>query len=351
MSEFNEIIAGLTNGLSLSMVTDRSWFEIASILTPAVALILVLFGFSFTLQNRNWKIVAFTAVLLLTLLFLPYELFRQSYVISKAQTNISEMQTNLKTLLNVSDLDHIENLVDKEVASSMLEELIDQLDQKQRKELIFISWLVTENEKQSLRFQEDSQKLFADEIKSSLNEAKKEIIATREPVDKISEDILQRLDEDISVLIENKMQSFNYAIDRTLDTFQQGIHSYMQNEHKIHIETLSTLTQQSVDKLGNELTNYTTTAKQEIAEQIKHINQRSLKKLDQLEDTVENINLHKVGAQINQLSDSIALIQKQNDIRFEYNECIRSAGLIDLAGKEEECKKKLYQNMNELFDQ
>ncbi|SFI21218.1 hypothetical protein [Nitrosomonas sp. Nm34] len=39
MSEINEFIADLVNHFSLSTVTDRSWFEIASILAPSVIFI------------------------------------------------------------------------------------------------------------------------------------------------------------------------------------------------------------------------------------------------------------------------------------------------------------------------
>lgn len=356
MSELNEFIANLLNNFSVSIVTDRSWFEIASILTPSVILILTLFGFSFTLQKRNWKIVTYVACLLLTLLFLPYELFRQSAAISKAQANIGEMQASLKTLLNASDLNQIENLADKEVASSILEEMISNLDQKEKKEVLLISLLTAENEKQSLRFLEDKHKHFSDEIKSSIIEAKKEIINTREPVDKISGDILKRIDEDISHLIENKMQSFNRVIDHSLETLQQGINSFVQNELKTYEETLVTLTQKGIGELGNELKNYTSETKQEIANQIKDMNNEPLQKLDatqksidQLGNTVGNINLDKVVIHIKQLSTSIDLLQKQNEVQFKYTECIRNVGWIDLVGKEEECKKKLYTNMNELI--
>ncbi len=355
MSELNEFIAGLLNNFSLSTVTDRSWFEIASILTPSVILILTLFSFSFTLQKRNWKIVTYITCLFLTLLFLPYELFRQSAAISKAEANIGEMQANLKALLNASDLNQIENLADKEVSSSILEEMIGNLDQKEKKEVLLISLLTAENEKQSFRFLEDKHKRFSDEIKSSISEAQKEIINTREPVDKISGDILKRINEDISHLIENKMQSFNQAIDHSLETFQQGINSFVENELKTYEETLVTLTQKDIGELGNELKNYTNEATQEIANQMKHINNEPLQKLDatqksidQLGNTVENINLDKVVVHLKQLSTSIDLLQKQNKVHLEFTECIRSVGWIDLVGKEEECKKKLYTNMNEL---
>ncbi|MDV6343692.1 hypothetical protein [Nitrosomonas sp. Is37] len=407
MSELNKFIAGLLNNFSLSAVTDRSWFEIASILTPSIILILTLFGFSFILQKRNWKIVIYITCLLLTLLFLPYELFRQSTAISKAEANIGEMQASLKTLLNASDLNQIENLADKEVTSSILEEMIGNLDQKEKKEVLLISLLAAENEKQSLRLLEDKHKHFSDEIKSSISDAKKEIINTREPIDKISGDILKQIDRNISHLIENKMQSFNQvsdeikssisdakkeiintrepvdkisddilkqnrnishlienkmqsfnqAIDHSLKTFQQGINSFVQNELEAHEKTLVTLTQKSIGELGNELKDYINETKQEITNQIQHANNEPLQKLDvtqrsidQLGNTVGNINLDKVIAHIKQLSTSIDLLQKQNEVQFEYNECIRSVGWIDLVGKEEECKKKLYMSMNEMIN-
>ncbi len=353
MDKLNEFIAGWINGFSLSTITDRNWIEIASILTPSIILILVLFGLSFTLQNKNWKIATYTACLLLALLFLPYELFRQSATLSKAQANISEMQTRLKELLNASELNHIENLADKEVVSSMLEEMIGNLEQKERKELILISWLIAENEKQSSHLHEDRQKLLFDGIKSSLNEAKGEIINTREPVDKIADDIVKRIDSDISHLIGNKMQSLNQAFDHSLDIFQQEINSFVQNEFKAYEERLTTLTQRSID----ELRNYTSEAGQELDSKIRDIDRESLHKLDQtqknidhLEDTIESINLEKIVARIKRLSDSIDLIQKQSDVQFEYNECIRTVGWIDLIGKEEECKKKLYMNINDLIN-
>lgn len=357
MDKLNEFIAGWINGVSLSRVTDRDWFEIVSILAPSVILILVLFGFSFALQNKNGKIVTYITCLLLTLLFLPYELFRQSAAISKAQANISEIQTSLKTLLSTSDLKHIENLADKEVAVSILEEMINPLDRKEKKELILISWLIAENEKQSLRLHEDKQKLFSDEIKSSLSDTKQEIINTREPVDKIADDILKRIEGDINHLIENKMQSFSQAIDHSLGTFQQGINSFVQNELRTYEETLAALAQKGADELSHELKNFTHTTGLEFSNQLRHVNQESLQKLDEtqksidhLGNAIENINPNKMITHIKRLSDSIELIQKQNEVRFRYHECMRSAGLIDLIGKEEECKKQLSTHMNDLIN-
>lgn len=358
MNELDEFIAGLINDFSINAIMDRNWFEIASILTPSVILILVLFAFSFLLQNKNWKIATYITCFLLTVLFLPYELFRQSAALSKAEANVSEMQTSLETLLNTSTLHHMQNLADQDVATSLLKEITGNLDQKEKKELIFISWLLAENEKQSLRRHEALQKSLAEDIQSSLDEAKTEIINTREPVDKISDTIGKQINEDISHLIENKMQSFNQAIDHSLATFQQGIDTYVQNELKAYEETLATLTQRGVEALRNELKNYTRKTSREFSNQIGQVNQESLQKIDEtqaridrLGNTVENINLDKIAAQIKRLSDSIELIEKQNDIRFEYHECMRSAGLIDLIGKEEECKKQLSTRMNDLNNQ
>lgn len=358
MNELDEFVAGLINGFSLNVITDRSWFEIASILTPSVILILVLFGFSFFLQNRNWKIVTYTACFLLTLLFLPYELFRQSTALSKAEANVAEMQSSLKALLDTSDLDFAENLADKEAADKMLEEMIDDLGPKQKKELILVSWLVAENEKKSLRVQEEKQKLLTDEIKANLNETKREIIHTREPAKKIADDILKRVDGEISHLIENKMQAFNQGIDQSLGSFQQSIHAFVGNELNTYEGKLVSLTQKNIEELNNVLINHTSEARQEFTHQIMDVNKASLQKLaetqkniDQLENTIEKINLEKVTAQIKQLSNSIDLIQKQNEVRFDYSECIRTAGMIDLIGKEEECRNKYYSNMNELTAQ
>ena len=66
---------------------------------------------------------------------------------------------------------------------------------------------------------------------SHLDQAKQEIINTREPVDKISADILQHIEDDVSRLIAEKMP-FNHAIDGSLGSFQENIQQFMQNELK-----------------------------------------------------------------------------------------------------------------------
>lgn len=124
---------------------------------------------------------------------------------------------------------------------------------ERKKEVLLISLLTAEHEKQSLRFLKDKYKYFSDEIKSSISEAKKEIVNTRGPVGKISSDILKRADRDISLLIENKMPSFNQAIDPSLKSFQQRINSFVQNELKTYEETLITLTQKGMSEAGSEL--------------------------------------------------------------------------------------------------
>ena len=60
------------------------------------------------------------------------------------------------------------------------------------------------------------------------------------------------------------------------------------------------------------------------------------------------INLDQVVNQVQQLSDLINLAQERNEALFEYNECVRTAGIIDLIGKEEDCKKKLNKRLDEL---
>ena len=357
MDELNTFIAGMINSFSISMITERSWFEIASILAPSVILILVLFGFSFLLQNRNGKIATYIICLLLILLFLPYELYRQATTLSKAQANVAETESSLKTLLNASDLDHLENLVNQEVASGILDEAIDRLSQQEKKELILISWLIAENEKRSRQHHEDQQAALTKAIQLHLDQAKQEIISTREPVDKISADILQRIEDDVSRLIAEKMQPFSQAIEGSLDSFQENIQQFMQNELNTYEETLTSLTQKGIEELGNALKHHTYRAQRKFTQQIRQANEESAQKLNeaqrniaQLNSTIEEINLEKIIEQIKQLSDSINIIQKQNDIRFEYHECIRSAGLIDLIGKEEECRKKLNNDTNDLIN-
>lgn len=357
MDELNTFIAGMINSFSISMITERSWFEITSILAPSIILILVLFGFSFLLQNRNGKIATYIICLLLILLFLPYELYRQAATLSKAQANVAETESSLKTLLNASDLDHLENLVNEEVASGMLDEAIDQLSQQEKRELILISWLIAENEKRSRQFHQDQQAALTKAIQSHLDQAKQEIINTREPVDKISADILQHIEDDVSRLIAEKMQPFNHAIDGSLGSFQENIQQFMQNELKTYEEMLTSLTQKGIEELGNELKHHTYRAQRKFTQQIRQANEESVQKLNeaqrniaQLNSTIEEINLETITAQIKLLSDSINTIQKQNDIRFEYHECIRSAGLIDLIGKEEECRKKLNNDTNDLIN-
>jgi hypothetical protein len=68
---------------------------------------LTLFSFSFILQNEKLENRYLDDLPFTFFAFLPYELFRQSAAISKAQANISEMQASLKAFLNDSDLKYM----------------------------------------------------------------------------------------------------------------------------------------------------------------------------------------------------------------------------------------------------
>ncbi|SFQ00859.1 hypothetical protein SAMN05216419_10458 [Nitrosomonas cryotolerans] len=349
----SELITELINNFSFNTVADRSWLEIASIVAPSLFLIILLFGLSFSLSSKKWKITAYIICTLLAVVFLPYELLRQSTEISKAEANIDEMQVNLKALLNAANLDHLEHLTNKEVASNMLEGLIDDLNEEQKKDLIFISWLITENEKQAQHLHEDKQKVFVDEIKRDLSKMKNEIIESREPTDKISGDILNRIDDDVSDLIEKRMQVFNQKIDATIENFQTTFNSFVQKELNEYKNTLDSITQKNI----HELANYTQTAKQAFAQQVDQANKESLQKLEDTKESIDNVgatieksNLKDVVSQVQQLSTSIDYIQKKNDILFEYSECLRTTGLIDFSGRENQCKNKLKRAMSQLID-
>jgi len=347
----NEFIAKVLNMLSFDVLTGRSWLDILSILAPSVILIFVLLCFSFFLKNRKWRFSAYSVCLVLTLVFLPYELLRQSTAMARADANVNEMHSNLQELLNSAYLSHLNDVANKEVSSNILDEMIHGLDKEKKKDLILISWLIAENEKNALNQIDDKQKLLADEIKSSLNETKTEIIDSRPPVEKISDTIVKRLDDDINQLVENKMQAFKQEIDNSLDSFKEGINTFVQSELNNYQEKLAAITQQNVD----ELRNYSNRANQAFSDQVNKANQQSLQKMDATQESIDgigaaiaDINLKNVAQQVKQLSTSIELAQKKNDILFDYNECMRTAGLLDLGGKEEQCRTKLNQDMSSL---
>ena len=72
----NEFIAKVLNILSLDALTGRSWLDLISILAPSVILIIALFVASLFLKIRNWRFSAYVVCLILTLVYLPYELHR-----------------------------------------------------------------------------------------------------------------------------------------------------------------------------------------------------------------------------------------------------------------------------------
>ncbi len=347
VEQLNNLIGKWVSGFSINVITDRTLIELASILTPSIILILVLFGVAVSLENKTWRSFNLWICLLITIFYLPYELYRQSNNLVKAQSNVDEIQTNLKLLLDSASLSHIGNLIDKEVSSNVLEEI----HSGDKKDLLYISWLLSENEKRLLAEQEHKQKIIVDELKLALSNLKQEITETQQPVEKIANDILSRIDGTISQLIENKIQLFNQTLNQSLENFQNEINTFVQNELNTYQAKLTEITQHNTD----ELQNYTRTAKQTFLDQINLANKESLQKLDettknidQMKAALGGINFDQVANQVQQLSNSIKLAQERNEALFEYNECIRTAGIIDLIGKEEDCKKKLNTRLNEL---
>ncbi|SFE90667.1 hypothetical protein [Nitrosomonas sp. Nm166] len=346
----NEYIAKISNFIFFDALTGRSWLDIVSILAPSVILITILFCMSFFIKNRKWKFSAYAGCLVLALVYLPYELLRQSTAIARADANINEVHNSLQGLLNSANLAHLKAAANKEVSADILDELMHGLNQEKKKDLILVSWLIAENEKSSLNQINDKQKSLADEIKSSLNDTKTEIIASRPPIEKISDTIVKRLDSDINQLVETKMQAFKQEIDHSLDTFKDNINAFVQGELNNYQEKLAVITQQNVD----ELKNYSNKANQAFSSQANKISQQSLKKIDAARDSIDEAGTtiaQTVTQQIKQLSASVELSQKKSDILFEYNECMRTAGLLDIHGKEQQCKAKLNQDMSNLKSQ
>lgn len=348
IEQLNNLIGKWVSGFSINVITDRTWVELASILAPSALLILILFGIAVSLENKTWRSFNLWICLLVTIFYLPYELYRQSSNLVKAQTNIGEVQTNLKLLLDSAHLNHVGNLIDEEVSSHVLGEMIHS---GEKKDLLYISWLLSENEKKLLAEQENKQKMIVNELNSALSNLKQEIVETQEPVEKIANDILSRIDGTISQLIESKIQHFNQALNQSLENFQSEINTFVQNELNTYQAKLTEITQQNTD----ELQSYTRSAKQTFADQINQTNKESLQKLDETTKSIDQmkaalggINFEQIVGQVQQLSNSIKSAQERNEALFEYNECIRTAGIIDLIGKEEDCKKKLNNRLNEL---
>jgi hypothetical protein len=143
------------------------------------------------------------------------------------------------------------------------------------------------------------------------------------------------------------MQAFKQEIDSSLDNFKENINTFVQGELNNYQEKLAVITQQNVD----ELRNYSNKASQAFSHQANKTNQESWKKIDAAKDSIDEAGTtiaQTVTQPVKQLAASIEMAQKKNDMLFEYNECMRTAGLLDLAGKEQQCKSKLNQDMSSL---
>lgn len=348
----NEFIATITNFFSLDVLASRSWLDYVQILTPSVILLIVLFYLSIIfIKFQKWRLAAYGFCIVLLVIYLPYELMRQATAMARAEANVEVMHSNLQGLLNSANINYLSKAADKEVSAEILDELIRGLDHKQKKDILLVSWAISENGRNSLHQFNDSQESFAKNIQSSLNATKNEIIESRPPIEKISETIVKRLDGDINQLVEAKMQSFRQEIDQSLNNFQDKINTFVQGELNNYQEKLRVITEQNVE----ELRNYSGKANQAFADQVNKINRESLQRLeatkksiDGIGATIADVDLKNVAQQIKQISTSMESAQKKNDILFEYNECMRAAGVLDLAGKEEHCRTKLNQSMSSL---
>ncbi len=348
----NEYFTKVLQFFSFDVLVGRSWLDFVTILTPSVILIVGLFYLSVIfIKFQKWRIAAYGLCVLLTFVYLPYELIRQSTALARADANVKELQSNLHELLNTANLNHLQSATNQELSTEILDELIRGLEQDRKKDLLLVSWAIAENGKNALHQINDSQKSFADGIKSDLNKTKAEIIESRPPIEKISDSIVKRLDSDIDKLVETKMQSFRQEIDQSLDNFRDNINAFVQRELGTYQEKLAAITQQNVD----ELRSYSNKANQAFAEQVNKLNRESLQKMeatkksiDGIGATIADVDLKNVAQQIKLITASIDRAQKKTDILFEYNECMRTAGVLDLAGKEENCKTKLNQSMGGL---
>jgi len=344
----NDFLTELINGLPFNAVEDRSWFEIVSILAPSVLFISVLFGISFFLREKYLKLTIVISCVVLALFFLPYELFRQASEISKADENINITQNQLKELLTASDLDHLEPLVDKGVASDILAEFIHDLNDEQKQSLIFTGWLIAENETKIKQYVDGRHQSLGEEIQLNLNKVTKEIISSRAPTEKISEDILARIDDDVSQLIEQKMIAFNQEIDQSLGNFQEKINSFVQRQLDEYEQVMVKITQQN----SKELENYSGRARIAFATQVNRSNRASLQKLEDTKKSVDDIGTELASANLINLTDDVKKLsvlmeetQKKNDVLFKYNECVRLVGFIDFSGKEEQCRKEMNRSL------
>ena len=347
----NEYIETFISGIPLNAVGDRSWLELASILAPSVFFIFGLFLISLSLRKRFLKKIIYLFCITLSLVFLPYELFRQANEMSKADANIASTQASLKELLDASNRSHIDLLTDKDVATETLEKLLFDVSKEQKHSLLMVSWLIAENEIQARRHQDDKYQSLSDDIKSTLSDIKEEIIDSRTPIQKITDEIQHGIDRDVTQLIEIKMKSFNEDIDHSLQNFQTGVSGFIQERLHEYDETLDLISQKNIDELRQQADQTRIT----FANQINASNQRSISRLEDTKKSVDNVgaklasvNLEDVVTNVNQLSISVEDIQKRNQILFNYNECLRTVGIFDLAGKETECRDELNIAMDEL---
>ncbi|MDH5552793.1 MAG: hypothetical protein OEX82_05615 [Nitrosomonas sp.] len=347
----NEYIETFISGVPLNAIGDRSWFELASILAPSVFFIVGLFLTSLFLRKRFLKKTIYLFCITLSLVFLPYELFRQATEMSKADANITSTQASLKKLLDASSQHHIDLLTDKDVAAETLEKLLFDASKQQKHTLLMVSWLIAENEIQARRHQNDKYQSLSDDLKLSLSAIKEEIIDSRTPIQKITDEIQLGIDRDVTHLIEIKMKAFNDDIDNSLQSFQKSIGGFIQDRLHEYDETLDLISQKNID----ELRQHADQARIEFANQVNESNKKSIARLEDTKKSVDNVgaklasvNLEEVVVNVNQLSLSVNDIKKRNQILFTYNECLRTVGLIDLAGKEAECRNELNLAMDEL---
>ena len=104
----------------------------------------------------------------------------------------------------------------------------------------------------------------------------------------------------------------------------------------------------------DELRNYSNKANQAFADQVNKINQVSLKKLDATKESIDELgaasesSLKNITLQVKQLAASLDVTQRKNDILYAYHECMRTAGVLDLGGKGEQCRTKYNQDMSNL---
>lgn len=373
----NEFVAWLINVFTLGVVVERSRLEIVSILAPSILLLIGLYGISFFFKNKFLKKTIYVLCLLFTLVFLPYELIRQATDMSKADANVAMTQMQLKELLSEYQLSHLESFADKEMTSNALEKSRQNLSEDRKQELLLVSWLIAENKKQSEVAQEESNQLLVSNIRADLDRVTEEIINSRTPVDAISDDILDRIDGDVSDLIDIKMESFNNQIDQSLSGFKEGINTFIQVKLDEYEVSMDSITQRNINEMSgftdqiknsfdarlneyegsmdsitqknaDELRNFTDQAKNAFAEQVNQSNQASLDKLQDTKKSVDDfgtklagINLGKVLSDVQQLEVLIKEIQERNEALFDYNECLRTVGIIDFAGKEEKCRRQL----------